>query len=110
VEDRIDLAPGEGGAWSRTIMAPVFLWLSIALIAVGIAIYGTSVANGESDSFFGLIVIAVVSVVVALFSRFRVTVDWRGLRVVSSMLRMPLKRIRLEKIQTVEAGELAPSE
>jgi hypothetical protein len=111
VARRIDLGPGQRGAWSRTITAKLFLWSCLALIAAGIAIYATSAANDElSEAIFGLAVVAVVILVLASFSRYRVTADWRGLRVVSSLFRIPLKRIPLEDIETVEATEIAPSE
>lgn len=111
VVQRIDIGPGQDGEWSRTITAKLFLWSCLALVAVGIAVYTASVANNRlSEAILGLAVIAVVILVLASFSRYQVTADWRGLRVVSSLSRIPLKRIQLEDIKTVEATELAPSE
>jgi len=111
VVSRIDIGPGQGGAWTRTITAKLFFWTYLALLAVGIAIYSTSVANDRlSEALVGLAVIAAVVLVLASFSRYQVTADWRGLRVVSSLLRITLKRIPLHEIKTVEAAELVPSE
>jgi hypothetical protein len=111
VQERISFAPGEEGAWSRTVTANLFLWGTVVLIVVAVALYGTSVVTGQtSDALFGLSVIAVIALVVASLSRFRVTADWRGLRVVSSIFRFPLKHIPLENIEMVEANELRPSE
>ena len=58
----------------------------------------------------GLVVIAVIIVVLASLSRYRVTADWRGLRVVSSLFHIPLKRLRLENIRAVDAANLFPKE
>lgn len=111
VSERIDLAPGEGSAWSRTIAATMFLWVAAAMVPVGIALYAVTAATGDlADSAFGLIVVAVVIALLVSFSRFTVTVDWRGLRVVSSLLRLPIKRIPLSAIDTVETAELKPLE
>lgn len=111
VDERIDLGPGENGAWSRTVTAWLFLWTAVALFAAEIAIYATASASGEiANAMIGLVVIAVIIVVLASLSRYRVTADWRGLRVVSSLFRIPLKRIRLENISAVDAAELFPKE
>lgn len=113
-EERIELKPTETGAWSTTITGSVFAWVTLALVVLGVVLYGgdvAAVASGEtSESLFGMIMMGIVILVVAPFSRLRVTIDWRGLRVVSSFLRIPLKRMRLGQISTVEAAELRPQE
>ena len=74
-------------------------------------LYGPAVINGRVfDQLFGIVVVAVAILVVASFVRLRVSADWRGLRVVSAVLRIPLKRIRLAAIDVVEAAELGPTE
>jgi hypothetical protein len=109
--ERIDLNPGENGAWSRTTTAKLFLWTALALIALEITIYTVAAANGSSaDAVLGLLVGGAVIVVLVALSRYRVTADWRGLQVVSSLLRIPLKRIRLEDISTVESAQLLPGQ
>lgn len=111
VDERVDLGPGENGAWSRTVTAWLFLWTAVALFAGGVAIYATAAARGEIvNAMLGLVVIAVIVVVLVSLSRYRVTADWRGLRVVSSLSGIPLKRIRLEDISAIDAAELAPKE
>lgn len=111
LEQRIELHPNEGGAWSRTISAPLFLWGAAALLAVWAAIFAIAASNGKTtDATLGLWVIAATAVLLVALSRYRVTADWRGLRVTSSLFRIPIKRIRLENIDTVDATELVPRE
>ncbi|WP_104177148.1 hypothetical protein [Cryobacterium sp. Y50] len=111
VERRIEFAPSAIGAWSQTIRGNMFLWVAIGLIVLGSVIYGPAVVAGRaSDQIFGIAVMTVAIVLVASFVRLRVTADWRGLRVVSAIFRIPLKRIRLDAIDAVEAAELRPTE
>jgi hypothetical protein len=111
VEERITLGPEEGGAWSRVVTARLFIWVAAALTAAGIVFYSiVAAAEKVAESTIGLVTIAVIVVVLLSLSRYRVTADWRGLRVVSALLRVPLKRIRLEEIDTVDAAEIAPKD
>jgi hypothetical protein len=111
VKARIDLAPGEGGAWSRTVTAKLFLWGVVVVVGVGVAIAIPAAAGGElPDAIVAFAVLAVAVVVLAALSRFRVTADWRGLRVVSSLFGVTVKRIPLEDIDTLEVGELVPTD
>ena len=57
-----------------------------------------------------MITMAVAILFIASFIRLRVTADWRGLRVVSAVFRIPLKRIRLDAMDVIEAAELRPAE
>ena len=111
VDDRIAVAPGADIAWSRTVTAKLFLWAAAALAVVGIALFSFKTARGDGfEALLDVLGIVLVTVVMLFFSRFRVTADWRGLRVVSWLFRIPLKRIRLADISAVEADELRPME
>lgn len=111
VQSRFDFEPSETGAWSQTITGNVFVWATLGLTVFGVAIYGPAVVSGRfADDLFGMITMAVAILLVASFIRLRVTADWRGLRVVSAVFRIPLKRIRLDKIDVIEAAELRPAE
>ncbi|WP_129590472.1 hypothetical protein [Cryobacterium aureum] len=111
VARRFEFAPSETGAWSQTITGNMFAWVAIGLIVLGSVIYGPAVIDGRvSDQFFGIAVMGAAILLVASFIRLRVTADWRGLRVVSAIFRIPLKRIRLEAIDMIEAAELRPTE
>ncbi|WP_158252518.1 hypothetical protein [Cryobacterium sp. Y57] len=111
VERRFKFAPSESGAWSQTITGTLFAWATIGLIILGAVLYGPAIIDGRIiGGLLGMITIAVAILVVALFIRLRVTADWRGLRVVSAIFRIPLKRIRLDAIDVIEAAELRPTE
>ena len=111
VDDRIAVAPGTDIAWSRTVTATLFLWVAGALAAVGIVLMLIKLAKGDgAEALIDVLGIFLVTMVLVFFGRFRVTADWRGLRVVSWLFRIPLKRIRLEDISAVEADELRPME
>lgn len=111
VERRFEFAPSTTGAWSQAITGKMFAWVAIGLIILGAVIYGPAIAAGQgSDRIVGIAVMAVAIVLVASFVRLRVTADWRGLRVVSAIFRIPLKRIRLDAMEVVEAAELRPTE
>lgn len=108
----LHLEPSEAGAWSRTITGSLFVWATVGLIALGGVIYAAPIIEGRAgEQLFGIVVMAAAVLVVASFIRLRVTADWRGLRIVSTVLHIPLKRIRLEQIAAVEAVDvLEPTE
>jgi len=111
IQGRITFAPRETGAWSQTITGNIFVWATIVLVALGGVIYAPMVVDGRiRGEFFGLATMTAAVLLVASFIRLRVTADWRGLRVASAMLRIPLKRIRMKNIDLLEAGDLRPAE
>jgi hypothetical protein len=111
VPSRFEFEPSETGAWSHTITGSIFVWATLGLIILGAVLYGPALIEGRaSDALFGIVTLSVAIVFIASFMRLRVTADWRGLRVVSSVFRVPLKRIRLDRIDVIEAAELRPAE
>jgi hypothetical protein len=109
--DPLELGEHEVGAWSRSITANVFIWAAVVVVAVSGVIVAAAILSGEFGAFaFGLVVLAVALVLVASFIRLRVTIDWRGLRVTSLVLGIPLKRIPLDRVAAVEATVLRPAE
>lgn len=111
----LNLAPTETGAWTRTVTANIFVWVTVFVIALTAVIYIPATLSGGLDeslgaASFGLVVMLIALVAVASFIRLRVTVDWRGLRVVSLLFGIPLKRIPLERVRAVESTELRPGE
>ncbi|ONH31563.1 hypothetical protein BL254_22905 [Protofrankia sp. BMG5.30] len=107
----LPLRETEVGAWSRIITANIFIWATLVVVALSTAVYVPITFSGDIGSgVFGLVIIVVVAVPLASFIRLRITVDWRGLRIVSLLLHIPLKRIPLNKIRAVETMEIRPSE
>ncbi len=110
-ETRLPLGARESGAWSQTITSKFLLWLPVGLIALAAAILIPAITEGE---FYGVWVSAVSLLagilITAVIAHMQVTVDWRGLRIVSTVGRIPLKRIKLEDIAAVEVTEIRPAE
>ncbi len=102
--DQVPLEPSGARAWSCTVTSTVFIWVTAALIIIGVVICAASIIAGNAgDSVIGVVAIAATTLVVAAFIRLRVSVDARGLSVVSAVMRIPVKRIGLEQIAAVEA-------
>jgi hypothetical protein len=104
----MDLGETEVGAWSRSVTALLFLWITLALVAIGAVAYTPILLDGESGvATFGLSILALATLLCASFIRLRVSVDWRGLRVVS-LFGIPMKRIPLDQVDVVEATDIRP--
>lgn len=99
-QPQMQLAPGEQAAWSQSLHSSMFLGLAIALLIAG----GVQLAFGLLPS--GTL-IAVAAVVVAAFASIRCTADVRGLRV-CLLGRVPIKRIRLDRMASVSAETIDP--
>lgn len=110
-EKRMPLGAQESGAWTQAITSKVMLWLPVGLIALTAAILIPAIAEGELSAVWVTAVTMSASVLAtAMIAHMQVTVDWRGLRIVSTLGRIPLKRIKLEDIAAVEVTEIRPSE
>lgn len=104
----MDLGETEVGAWSRGVTAPMFIWFTLALVVIGGAAYTPIMSSGESGvETFGLAILVLAILLCASFIRLRVSVDWRGLRVVS-VFGIPMKRIPLDRVEVVEATDIRP--
>lgn len=103
----VPLGATETGAWFTTVTVPVFVWVATlaALGAVALGVF--SVVEGGAGAS-AVVTLALVTVISLTFARLRVSVDRRGLRVVSSLLRLPLKQIPLDQITSVRAESVRP--
>lgn len=107
----VSVAPGTDHTWSRTITASMFIWATLVVLAIGVAVAVPMLLAGEAGSAgFSLVILALAVVAVAAFIRLRITIDERGLRVESRLLRVPLKRVPLDRVLEVESTELRPSD
>lgn len=101
----------ETGAWSRTITMPLFLYATLLVVVIAAATEVAILVSGDPGAGIPARVILVAgAVVLASFIRVRITVDWRGLRIVSLLLRLPLRRIRLDSIRRADVADLKASE
>ena len=101
------LAPTESGAWITTITVPLFAMVSLAMLAgaVTILIY-TAREDVAGADILSAVVLLVLAVPMLAFARLRISVDWRGLKVVTWILGIPLKTIPLSAIESVRTDAL----
>lgn len=104
----LEMGTRASGAWSRTISAKGLVAVAIAIAALGITMAVLTARSGEwgVGSIIGVAVTALAVLAVASFAIVRVTVDWRGLRVVSLLTRIPLLSVPLERVLRAEVVEL----
>jgi hypothetical protein len=105
----VPLGATETGAWFTTVTVPLFLWLAgiMALAAVGLAIVSIG-QDGVSRSV--AVTLALVTCVCLAFARLRVSVDRRGLRVVSSIFRLPIKQVAITEVASARSESIRPLE
>lgn len=108
----LELGEGESGAYSRTTTAPSLVAVALAIAGVAVIIALVTAISGEwsGGSTIGMAVMAFAVLAVASFAIVRVTVDWRGLRVVSLLARVPLLTVPLERVLHAEVTELRAAE
>lgn len=110
-EARMPLGAQESGAYSRTITSKLLLWLPPALLLVTGLLFIPAFMDGDATSIWlGIGTMLASAIAVSLIAHLQVTVDWRGLRIVSTFARITLKHIRLEDVAAVEVAELRPAE
>ncbi|WEO76437.1 hypothetical protein BJQ94_13825 [Cryobacterium sp. SO2] len=105
----VPLAASETGAWFTTVNVPMFLWLAGILGLATVAIAVLSVVLGGPGSG-GAVTVGLVTLCCLAFGRLRVSVDRRGLRVVSALLGVPLRYLRLDQIVSARAQTIVPME
>ncbi|MGL3149579.1 hypothetical protein ACSS7Z_04390 [Microbacterium sp. A82] len=107
----LTLAPAQTAAWSRTVSSWLFISMTIVVFVLGVVIFAPLIASeGIGPVAWTLIPYLAAFLLVAVFCAFRVTVDWRGFRVTSLLLGIPLKRIAPENFASVEAATLEPTQ
>lgn len=104
----IPLASTETGAWSRTSTGVAFIWVAIGFVVLTGGLTIPLVLNEGVNGIFPGVVMLIATLLIVSFIRIRVTVDRRGLRVVSTTLGIPFKRIPLHEIDAVQTEELVP--
>ncbi|MDY7527252.1 MULTISPECIES: hypothetical protein [unclassified Cryobacterium] len=103
------LGPTEIGAWITTVTVPLFAIVSLALFAAAAALLILTTREGEPGAdVFGAVVLLLLAVLMLGFARLRISVDWRGLKVVTWFLGIALKTIPLTDIESVHTNTLEP--
>ncbi|ANP73563.1 DUF3093 family protein [Cryobacterium arcticum] len=104
----VPLAESETGAWFTTVNVPLFLWLAAILGLATVALAVLSVALGGPGAG-GAVTVGLVALSCLAFGRLRVSVDRRGLRVISAF-GVPLRRLRLDQIVSARTETIVPME
>lgn len=98
-------------AWSTTVTSWLFISATILVVAVGVLLFAPLLLRDGITGFgWTLVVYCALVLLVAVFCVYRVSVDWRGLRVISLVFGIPLKRISPDQIANVEAAVLEPAQ
>jgi len=104
-----EVGAGQTVAWSHNVTSKLFVTVTALMTALTMAIgFTVSRAVGGVTLTVTLLVMILSTLLVAAFCGFRVTVDWRGLRVTSMLFGFPLKRIVPEQIARVDVAMIDP--
>lgn len=88
---------------------PLFLWLGFALFALGVVLLGAAIGGGGGASaLFSGVIMLVVTLPELAFGRLRISVDWRGLKVVTWIMGISLKTIPLNAVMSVHTTRNEP--
>lgn len=106
----VALAPVETTEWSSTVRAPLFGWLGIAMIGLAVTLFVLTDAGlgAGGVNVVGPVVLLVAGLPMLVFARLRASVDKRGLKVITWMFGLPLKRIPLTAIESAHTDTLEP--
>lgn len=101
--------PGQTIAWRTTTTSRMFIIITIMMAALTIGIGLLAFTQAEGAVMIVTLIIMILSTLLcALFCRFQITADRRGLRVISVLLGLPIKRIRPDEIKTIEVAIIDP--
>ncbi|MCJ0701929.1 hypothetical protein FRIG_12430 [Frigoribacterium faeni] len=103
-----DLRPGERLAWSGTTGSPVFVVMGSVVMALAIVSGAVLFVMGASSVVVYSAVLLLAGAAVLALGRVRLTVDQRGVRLVSALLGVRLLRVRLADVAGVETETLDP--
>lgn len=97
----LPLRPGQRVAWTQVLSSP--LMTGVLAVTLGVLVVLAVVASPWL--WIGAVPLAVA---LATFAQVRVSVDERGLRLVSGLLRLPIKRIPLDRIAAASSEQIDP--
>ncbi len=105
----VDLSQSETAAWYSSFTVPAFICLTLVLLAAAGTVAYIATMQPVTGGTPATIVLVLGAAVSLGLSRVRVTADMRGLRVASSVFRVPLASIRLAHIATAYVEYPAPA-
>lgn len=106
------MAAEDSGRWTSTVTSAMFIVVTVVVVLLFSGIYVPLAVTGNltAPTIVVLVVLVAAIVFVIAFASVRVTVDASGLRVMSRVTRIPLKRIPVERMAAVEVVDLKPFE
>jgi hypothetical protein len=103
------LAPGERVAWVGRAGSRLFLWLGIAVGIGGVILIGfLAQSPGSQSAWIAGAVTVIGGVSVLALADVTLSIDERGVRLVSSIFRIPLFRIPLADVSAVSVEMIDP--
>ncbi|GAB3578071.1 DUF1648 domain-containing protein [Leifsonia lichenia] len=102
------LRDGDRLVWSGTTGSVWFGVPALALVAGGVSCLIASLATGTPGLIAPAVILLLVGCTLLLLARVRLSVDARGIRLVSTVFLIPLIRVRLDDIERVTAEEISP--
>jgi hypothetical protein len=101
--------PTETGSWISTTTVPQFAIVGVAMLAGAVALLVfASRGRSTGGDLWSAVVLLVLAVPMLAFARLRISVDWRGLKVVTWILGIALKTIPLAAVESVHTEALEP--
>jgi hypothetical protein len=97
-----------GGSWHHVVTSKLFIIVAAIMLIFTVFMVSTSIGSGDGAVNFSMILMVLATLMVAVLCAFRVSVDERGFRVTSMLFGIPIKRIRVATIDTVEVAVLEP--
>jgi hypothetical protein len=108
----LEVGPSEVAVWTRRVSTRSLHAITAGLLVVGFVLLIAGVATDDTMASFaiagGSVILAAIAV--ASFASLTVSIDWRGLRVVSTLLRVPFTRIPLDRIHSAGVTDIHASD
>lgn len=106
----VSFGPTERAAWTGVISSRLFIGLGAGALAFAVLFLVLALVGRQGGLWTGVIVCALILVVMVWMTPARLTADRRGIRLVSTILRVPIIRVRLENIREVSVDTVLASQ
>lgn len=104
------LGASESAAWFTTLRVPMLMTLAAGTVLAAIVVAVVLVPREVIAAPAVTVLLLLVAAVCLAFSRIRVSIDARGLRVVSSLFHFPIAHVALERVKSARAVDIKARE
>lgn len=105
----VDFTPTETGEWITTTTVPLFAIVGVAMLVGGAALLVLATRDRSTGGgLWSAVILLVLAVPMLAIARLRISVDGRGLKVVTWILGISLKTIPLASVESVHTETLKP--